>query len=165
MVTDDIFKMKKRKSVRSEAELDDLVNDSAVVGNGMLTPDVMLQRDEKFIIIDAYNGSNEKEIKTKPNLYMNGFKCAEEVYVATQIVTNTISYNVAIFTTYMIIGQDAGQIFKLYYRAHVCPAAIEIGTAIIIVAGHTKTVLISGLDGVASTALPSFYAEIGVTRV
>jgi hypothetical protein len=70
MVTDDFFKLKKK-------------NGDATT----LTPDVRLRTEENFIIIDAYNGSNLKEVKGKLRLYKDGFKDAEEVYVVASALS------------------------------------------------------------------------------
>lgn len=104
MITDDYFKLKKRDNISKDEvlELDDSVNDSAVV-NDKLTPGVMLSKAGKFIIIDAYNGSSEKEVKKKLNLYKNGFKAAEDIFVVTS----------ALSAMEQIVSQQRGK-FVLY---------------------------------------------------
>eukprot|EP00981_Chlorochromonas_danica_P015555 scaffold13234_cov149-Ochromonas_danica.AAC.1 len=72
MVTDDYLKIKRRSDSKTESsELDDANELALVVGNGRLC-------SAKMTNLMLSSMRNEKEIKSKLNLYKNGFEHADD---------------------------------------------------------------------------------------
>ena len=71
--TQDWFQVERIKSLSQRTEVDDC-------DEKIKTPDLVLSCLGKEVVIDAYNGANEKEIKRKLQEYANHFKDAK-IYV------------------------------------------------------------------------------------